>query len=108
MIEMLDFGTVAACMNILLAVVAVWMMQCVARDVSTKTILGRIKLSHRIAFAVVGLALASNGGASLIEETAPRVVDFATELSLLLVLLISARRHNMAATPPALPGGQQP
>lgn len=94
-----DLGHLSALVNAIAAFGILWIMQIVTREAGLRSILQVIKGCHRLALAALAVALFTNAAATLYDDTDPRVVDFAAQLALLLVIGMSAIRHRMVPRP---------
>lgn len=94
-----DLTWLSAAVNFIASLGTIWIMQIVTHEAGWRSFLEIIKGCHRLALAILALALFANAGATLYEGTQPRPIDFAAQLALLLVIVFSAVRHRMVPRP---------
>lgn len=95
----LDLGMLSAAINATAGIVVLWIMQRVTYDAGFSNYLGVVKSIHRMFLGALAILLVANAGQIIIEHSTPRVDDVATQFVFLCVIILSAIRHAMIATP---------
>lgn len=93
--DYIDMGTVSATVNMLSGLFCIATMQVVTRDWTFKTLIGRVKLAHRVTWAFLAMMLFYSAGYTIENDTDPRMVDFLTQMAFFIAIAFSSLRHAM-------------
>jgi hypothetical protein len=88
-------GNWSALINFVSALVCLFLMQKLTADCGFATKVARVKLVHRLSFALLAAALLYNARVTLEDDSVPRLVDFLVQAASLGVIAFSAWRHHI-------------